>query len=113
MFLFGLLHGLGFAGVLRELGLPRGEFLTALLSFNLGVEFGQVSVIAAAALVTAPFVKGELLPAPRGGTRIAGDRGGRDLLDRHARDGEIRRALRAVGTDRRRLRRRRRRASGA
>ena len=59
VFLFGLLHGLGFAGVLRELGLPRGEFLTALLSFNLGVEFGQVSVIAAAALVTAPFVKGE------------------------------------------------------
>ena len=40
VFMFGLLHGLGFAGVLRELGLPRGEFLTALLSFNLGVEGG-------------------------------------------------------------------------
>jgi len=59
VFLFGLLHGLGFAGVLRELGLPRGEFLTALLSFNVGVEFGQISVIAAAALVTAPFARGE------------------------------------------------------
>ena len=38
VFMFGLLHGLGFAGVLRELGLPRDEFLTALLTFNLGVE---------------------------------------------------------------------------
>ena len=38
VFLFGLLHGLGFAGVLRELGLPRSEFLTALVSFNVGVE---------------------------------------------------------------------------
>ena len=36
VFTFGLLHGLGFAGVLRELGLPRAEFLTALLTFNAG-----------------------------------------------------------------------------
>jgi hypothetical protein len=50
VFAFGLLHGLGFAGVLKDLGLPRSEFLTALLSFNLGVEGGQLSVIAAAAL---------------------------------------------------------------
>lgn len=56
VFLFGLLHGLGFAGVLRELGLPRSEFLTALLSFNVGVEFGQLTVITAAALLVAPFV---------------------------------------------------------
>ena len=56
VFMFGLLHGLGFAGVLRELGLPRQEFLTALLTFNLGVEGGQLTVIAAALLVTAPFV---------------------------------------------------------
>jgi len=48
VFAFGLLHGLGFAGALRELGLPRGEFVTALLTFNLGVEAGQLSVIAAA-----------------------------------------------------------------
>ena len=54
VFMFGLLHGLGFAGVLRELGLPREEFLTALLTFNLGVEGGQLTVIAAAlATVTA------------------------------------------------------------
>jgi len=48
VFAFGLLHGMGFAGVLQELGLPRGEFVTALLSFNIGVEFGQLSVVAAA-----------------------------------------------------------------
>ena len=48
VFMFGLLHGLGFAGVLRELGLPREEFLTALVTFNLGVEGGQLTVIAAA-----------------------------------------------------------------
>jgi hydrogenase/urease accessory protein HupE len=48
VFSFGLLHGMGFAGVLRDLGLPRAEFLTALLSFNVGVEAGQLSVIAMA-----------------------------------------------------------------
>ena len=50
VFMFGLLHGMGFAGVLADLGLPRGEFLTALLSFNLGVEGGQLTVIALASL---------------------------------------------------------------
>lgn len=48
VFAFGLLHGMGFAGVLRELGLPRSEFVTALLTFNLGVEAGQLAVIALA-----------------------------------------------------------------
>jgi hypothetical protein len=48
VFAFGLLHGLGFAGVLSELGLPRGQFLLALLGFNVGVELGQLAVIAAA-----------------------------------------------------------------
>jgi len=57
VFTFGLLHGLGFAGVLRELGLPREQFLTALLTFNLGVEGGQLTVIAAAMLAVAPFMK--------------------------------------------------------
>ena len=57
VFMFGLLHGLGFAGVLRDLGLPRDEFLTALLTFNLGVEGGQLTVIAAAMIVTAPLMK--------------------------------------------------------
>jgi hypothetical protein len=57
VFTFGLLHGLGFAGVLQDLGLPRQEFLTALVTFNLGVEAGQLSVIAAALLVVLPFMK--------------------------------------------------------
>jgi hypothetical protein len=48
VFLFGLLHGLGFAGVLNELGLPRSQFLTALVTFNVGVEAGQLAVIAIA-----------------------------------------------------------------
>jgi len=46
VFSFGLLHGMGFAGVLRDLGLPRSQFLTALLTFNGGVEAGQLTVIA-------------------------------------------------------------------
>src|SRR5688500_17547205 len=57
VFMFGLLHGLGFAGVLRELGLPREEFLTALVTFNLGVEGGQLTVIALALVAVAPFMK--------------------------------------------------------
>lgn len=55
VFGFGLLHGLGFAGVLAQLGLPRGEFLTALLSFNAGVELGQLAVIAVAFLTLGAF----------------------------------------------------------
>lgn len=43
---FGLLHGLGFAGALSEVGLPRAEIPQALLAFNLGIEAGQVAVIA-------------------------------------------------------------------
>jgi len=50
VFAFGLLHGMGFAGVLRELGLPRSEFLTGLVTFNAGVEAGQLTIIAIASL---------------------------------------------------------------
>ena len=50
VFGFGLLHGLGFAGVLGELGLPGQERLLALMAFNAGIELGQLAVIAAAAL---------------------------------------------------------------
>lgn len=51
VFGFGLLHGLGFAGVLAELGLPAGEAVPALLAFNVGVELGQLAVLAAAFVV--------------------------------------------------------------
>jgi hydrogenase/urease accessory protein HupE len=46
VFCFGLLHGLGFAGILKEFGIPRGDFLVGLLSFNVGVELGQLTIIA-------------------------------------------------------------------
>ena len=51
VFAFGLLHGMGFAGALKELGLPRSEFVTALVTFNVGVEAGQLAVIGAAFLI--------------------------------------------------------------
>ena len=57
VFGFGLIHGLGFAGVLAQLGVPRGRFLPALLSFNVGVEFGQLAVILAAVIVTLPVIR--------------------------------------------------------
>ncbi len=50
-FLFGLLHGLGFAGALKEIGLPDNHLLVALLTFNLGVEIGQLLTVAAAGLL--------------------------------------------------------------
>ena len=50
VFLFGLLHGMGFAGVLSQLGLPESDFATALVFFNIGVEAGQLFVIAVAFL---------------------------------------------------------------
>jgi hypothetical protein len=48
VFAFGLLHGMGFAGALKELALRPSEFLQALLAFNIGVEAGQLAVIGAA-----------------------------------------------------------------
>lgn len=50
VFAFGLVHGMGFAGVLRDLGLPRGQMLPALVSFNVGVEIGQLTVVVGAML---------------------------------------------------------------
>ncbi|MEM9173359.1 MAG: HupE/UreJ family protein [Pseudomonadota bacterium] len=45
VFGFGLLHGLGFAGFIGELGLPTDRFWSALIGFNVGVELGQLSVV--------------------------------------------------------------------
>ncbi|SOH92759.1 HupE / UreJ protein [Monaibacterium marinum] len=47
IFMFGLLHGLGFAGVLGDVGLSGEHFFTSLIAFNIGVEIGQLAVIAA------------------------------------------------------------------
>jgi len=52
-FAFGLLHGLGFGGALAEIGLPPGEVPLALLAFNLGVEAGQLVVVALALATSA------------------------------------------------------------
>ncbi|MCI0737219.1 MAG: HupE/UreJ family protein [Beijerinckiaceae bacterium] len=46
-FVFGLIHGFGFASVLSEFGLPPGQKLAALLAFNTGVELGQLAIVAA------------------------------------------------------------------
>jgi hypothetical protein len=45
VFLFGLVHGMGFAGALGRLGLPQSSYLLSLLLFNLGVELGQLTII--------------------------------------------------------------------
>lgn len=50
-FIFGLLHGLGFAGALSEIGLPEDALFTSLLLFNLGIELGQILVVFALVLV--------------------------------------------------------------
>jgi hydrogenase/urease accessory protein HupE len=51
VFAFGLLHGMGFAGVLQEVTLARSEFLVGLVAFNAGVEAGQLTVILSALLL--------------------------------------------------------------
>lgn len=55
VFSFGLLHGMGFAGVLRDLGLPRRDYLAALVTFNVGVEAGQLAVVTLAFLAVAAW----------------------------------------------------------
>ena len=51
IFGFGLIHGLGFATALSEIGIPKNQFFSSLLSFNLGVELGQITIILLAYLL--------------------------------------------------------------
>jgi len=51
VFLFGLVHGMGFANALADLGLPPNAYLTSLVMFNVGVELGQIAVIVSAFLL--------------------------------------------------------------
>jgi len=51
VFMFGLIHGMGFASSLNEIGLPRNKFLVSILSFNVGVELGQITIILAVFLL--------------------------------------------------------------
>jgi len=58
VFCFGLIHGLGFASSLNEIGLPRNKFATSIISFNVGVELGQIAIILAVfCLLILPFGK--------------------------------------------------------
>ena len=59
VFLFGLVHGMGFAGALSELGLPQSSFWSALLSFNIGVELGQLAVIFCAYFLVSRWFSGK------------------------------------------------------
>lgn len=68
-FVFGLLHGFGFAGALKETGLPQTDISLALLTFNLGVEAGQLMFIAATLVVFR--AAGMLLTVPIAPARIA------------------------------------------
>jgi hypothetical protein len=63
-FAFGLLHGLGFAGALAEIGVPRAHAALALLAFNVGVEVGQLVFVALLFFVAIPF-RGVVRHAPR------------------------------------------------
>lgn len=62
--LFGLVHGLGFAGALQEIGLPDKHLAMALFTFNAGVEFGQLLVVAAAGLLVLALRRLPRLAAP-------------------------------------------------
>ncbi|HLZ88354.1 MAG TPA: HupE/UreJ family protein [Puia sp.] len=59
VFLFGLVHGLGFAGALGQLGLPPNAYLLSLVMFNVGVELGQMTVIVAAFLLVGKWFGGK------------------------------------------------------
>ena len=85
VFAFGLLHGMGFAGALKELGLPRSEFVTALVTFNVGVEAGQLAVIGAAFLLVGWHCgRPRLVPQPHRRSRVGADRLHRRVLDDRA-----------------------------
>jgi hypothetical protein len=56
VFLFGLVHGMGFAGALGQLGLPKNAYLISLVMFNVGVELGQLTVILTAYFLLARYL---------------------------------------------------------
>ncbi len=70
---FGLLHGFGFAAVLREVGLPQAGLLTGLFAFNLGIELGQV-MFAVVLMLCLAMVRQVPVGGPRAGfaQRFAG-----------------------------------------
>jgi len=76
-FVLGLVHGFGFAGALADLGLQRGQLLPALVLFNVGVEVGQVAVLAVSLPIVLaarrlPFVTSRVVPAVSVGIALTG-----------------------------------------
>ena len=57
VFSFGLLHGLGFAALLTEYGLPKDNFISLLLAFNIGVELGQLAVLLVAFILVRAILR--------------------------------------------------------
>jgi len=57
IFAFGLLHGMGFASVLTDFGMPKDSFILALISFNIGVELGQLAIITLAFILVGYWFK--------------------------------------------------------
>ena len=64
-FLFGLVHGLGFAGALRDIGLPENHLPIALLTFNVGVEIGQLFTVAMAWIIYRTVRRLPIVPQAR------------------------------------------------
>ena len=60
IFGFGLIHGLGFAKALSEIGMPKNQFFTSLFSFNIGVEMGQITVIIAAYFIISKWFSNKI-----------------------------------------------------
>lgn len=85
-FLFGLIHGFGFADVLAELSLPPWQFATALLKFNIGIELGQLAVVVLALGALYALRKRPAYPllAIRGGSLLACAIGAAWLVERTA-----------------------------
>jgi hypothetical protein len=60
IFAFGLIHGLGFATALKEIGIPKAQFFSSLLSFNIGVELGQITIILGAYILISKWFSGKI-----------------------------------------------------
>lgn len=84
-FAFGLLHGFGFAGALTDIGLPRDQLAMSLLLFNLGIEAGQLAIIAvllSGAWLAHQAVQRPLIPLERGFSAVMGCAAGFWAIDR-------------------------------
>ena len=89
VFGFGLVHGMGFANAMQELPVPDGQMLAPLVGFNLGVELGQLAVLAGAFALTFWMLPKEKLWSRVRFVGIVGDRLDRLVLDRDEVGGHV------------------------